>query len=489
MGCDCRPEIITNWEPSINGNLECKKYSCKLKDISYDASGILSCYNSKGHFKDCTLSHSFCARAKRALQKSGYVTQADADYYALKLLENHPVISQSISHRFPVIFVDEAQDTSEIQMKILEELLNGGLERIMLIGDPNQAIYEWRIANPHVFLEKMDQWGSLPLNENWRSSKKLCKFTDRLLDGNCKSIPMNKKVANYNFDPLIWGYDRDKPLNAEASKLINRFLDLCSKHDIERSRDSIAVLVRGKNMINEIINGSSKSKGTPWREEYRANDKIFRDKNRNHYANIALSKYNFDRGEIRDAFRLFERTISAVKLEKEYISANELCTCYKDIGLKEWRKRIFKLLTDLPQTNMPLGKWIELANIALTKHRETLNINDFQIKIKQSKVGNRYDEANFKDIFGYANEEERYTIGTVHSIKGREFEAVLLILKEKSANKNYSNIINSSLADEEEMRIVYVAITRPKKILVLAVPECDRNIWHTKFSQKNLFDF
>jgi superfamily I DNA/RNA helicase len=99
---------------------------------------------------------------------------------------------------------------------------------------------------------------------------------------------------------------------------------------------------------------------------------------------------------------------------------------------------------------------------------------------------------SFRDVFGNANDDEHYTMGTVHSIKGRTFEAVLLILKERSAGKKYTNMLYGTLA-EEEMRIIYVAITRPRRILVIATPEGDRSTWIKRFQKKvttkSLFDF
>jgi len=80
------------------------------------------------------------------------------------------------------------------------------------------------------------------------------------------------------------------------------------------------------------------------------------------------------------------------------------------------------------------------------------------------------------------SETERYTIGTVHSIKGETFMAVLLLAKHKGANGQiYESILNDRISTNEELRTVYVAITRPRKILVIAVPHSDIESWKTKF--------
>ncbi|OPY50890.1 MAG: DNA-dependent helicase II [Methanosaeta sp. PtaU1.Bin060] len=492
MECSSRPEIIMNYEPNAMGNAECFKSQCRLKDISYDVYGNLICHNDRSHFKNCSQDHRYCSKVKENLHKKGYITQTDGNYFALRILEEYPSVSKSIAYRFPMVIVDEAQDTSEIQMRILELLLDNGVERLTLIGDPNQAIFEWRTANPDVFLEKTSKWDTLPLKENWRSSQRICRFTDRLLDGTCKSVAMNEDVRDFGFEPQLWGYDKDQPLNYEIGKLIDRFLSVCLDSEIGLSKDNIAILVRGKNIINEIISGNSQKDYSPWRERYIINKKTFRDKYKIHYANVAKSKYLFDTGEFYDAFKLFERTIAAIILGEEYINLNRIKECYVNIGLSEWRKQIFRVFINLPETNIDLGDWVTLANRVLSEFDKSLNLKGFQMKIKRSSKENDYKKLRFEDIFGSKKGDDRYTLGTVHSVKGRTFEAVLLILKEKSAKGKYSSMIDINLAKEEEMRVVYVAITRPRRILVIATPYTDLKMWENKFQvqkQKSIFDF
>ena len=78
-----------------------------------------------------------------------------------------------------------------------------------------------------------------------------------------------------------------------------------------------------------------------------------------------------------------------------------------------------------------------------------------------------------------------YRFGTVHSVKGETFEAVLLFLNEKAANNSlYKNLVKAksiSYKGKEELWIVYVAITRPSRILVIAVPSSDDKLgWEEK---------
>jgi len=90
---------------------------------------------------------------------------------------------------------------------------------------------------------------------------------------------------------------------------------------------------------------------------------------------------------------------------------------------------------------------------------------------------------NFDELFALNEKkifEKDYLIGNVHSIKGETFDAVLFIVRDSTTyRKLYKNIINDKI---EELRIVYVAITRPRKILVIAVPKKDKPYWENKFN-------
>ena len=111
---------------------------------------------------------------------AGKVNQADAIYFTFRILDKYPSIAQNIVRRFPILIIDEAQDTTELQMAIIDKLSQCGAESIMLIGDPDQAIFEWNTANPHLFMEKYNSpdWHSLDLSENRRSSEKICQLAN-----------------------------------------------------------------------------------------------------------------------------------------------------------------------------------------------------------------------------------------------------------------------------------------------------------------------
>ena len=56
-----------------------------------------------------------------------------------------PIVMQLSIEHFGVLFVDEAQDFNEAQRQLILKACNGG--RMVVVGDPNQAIYGFRGAD------------------------------------------------------------------------------------------------------------------------------------------------------------------------------------------------------------------------------------------------------------------------------------------------------------------------------------------------------
>lgn len=95
-------------------------------------------------------------------REQGALTYTDVTYLVLQHLE-HPDgedFAASLRNRFSHIFVDEFQDTSYAQCRIISHLLpdNSGEEgpNLMIIGDTKQAIYSWRSADPSIFAEILE---------------------------------------------------------------------------------------------------------------------------------------------------------------------------------------------------------------------------------------------------------------------------------------------------------------------------------------------
>lgn len=81
-------------------------------------------------------------RRKRA---AGGVQYADQVSLALRILDASPATAAEVRRRHRVVLLDEYQDTSVVQTRLLARLFAG--EAVMAVGDPHQSIYGWRGAS------------------------------------------------------------------------------------------------------------------------------------------------------------------------------------------------------------------------------------------------------------------------------------------------------------------------------------------------------
>jgi DNA helicase-2/ATP-dependent DNA helicase PcrA len=103
-------------------------------------------YSGKGKGKlsrDTELCRAMEAAA-RAGSEEGYLCFDEMFVWANELLDLHPEVATNLRTRFPLIFVDEAQDNSELQSVMLHRVFLEGEEPCIRqrFGDSNQAIYE-----------------------------------------------------------------------------------------------------------------------------------------------------------------------------------------------------------------------------------------------------------------------------------------------------------------------------------------------------------
>lgn len=91
---------------------------------------------------------------------------------------------QRLREHYRVALVDEFQDTDPVQWQIMQHAFGGGDATLVLIGDPKQAIYGFRGADVHAYLDAKRTAGrhqTLPIN--WRCDQGLIDAYDALLGG------------------------------------------------------------------------------------------------------------------------------------------------------------------------------------------------------------------------------------------------------------------------------------------------------------------
>lgn len=87
--------------------------------------------------------HRFQKRLKALVSRSGIHAYDDMFVYGHRLLDVFPSAKQHITERFPLLYVDEAQDNSELQSNVLHRIFVDEDTGVICqrFGDANQAIY------------------------------------------------------------------------------------------------------------------------------------------------------------------------------------------------------------------------------------------------------------------------------------------------------------------------------------------------------------
>ena len=407
--------------------------------------------------------HENLKKMKYEIFNENFVTQDDINYFSLKLLKNYEFISENIANKFPIFLIDESQDTNDMKMKIMDIILNKDtIKEFIFIEDFNQAIYEWNGAKPELFEELMKKYETIKLTENWRSSQNICNISSKLSKQKYNAV--NEEVKDYTFVPKIKGYNEPKDNKSEFyNNIINEFLKLCEEHNIELTKDNIAVLCKGNTLI-KTINGQNTF-------EY---DEIFKDNTITF--DLINSRFLFDQRNLNESYLKLEYIISCLALNRENLASHQMKNFKSEFGFFNMKKLCLKLINLMPPTNnITIEEWI---------NKFQLNLKNSNIYLKEkliSKIKIKRNNLFVEDLFNFDEYSNNYTLRTIHGVKGETFDATLLILKTKTDKGSYKNMIEffkKTGKMEEDLRNVYVAITRPRKILVIAIPEKNEKIWH-----------
>jgi hypothetical protein len=481
MGCNKRPEVIgTEYNPwfsydsrqtiRVKGGTVVKrdpnyyfdKASFDLRDMPFPIMPPTSYHFS---WKELTKKDgSFKANIQSIIDmkhyqfNNGVANQADANYIAYKILTKYPAIAKNIAQKFLILIIDEAQDTTAIQMAIIDILDRANINSILLVGDPDQAIFEWNTAEPLLFMAKYDSpaWTSLELSENRRSSNNICQVNNRLFNNNMVSI--SEEDANCPVMPSIVGHSSQSD---SINQIKNDFIDECQRLGISEDHYAIVYWGRkfGETHFGLMDESRTDQNEKPWIHGYY------------YVRDLAHGKYLINKGAYKKGFSLIERGYHKMQEGQPYIPVEFIRHKIRTLGFRNYQNIIFQFINQLPDTNCTLAQWTAQArnnglSLSINKNRGSANI------------ANLFHEEDIAttDIPKYFR--------TIHSVKGMTLEGILVFLVKKDAF-NYVTLLPqeyNALTPEgqEQMRIVYVACTRPKKLLWIAVPAEDVGVWTNK---------
>ena len=122
------------------------------------------------------------AADKRTFHRRDYDDLVGAVHAACVDPDVAPALARALRAQYPLVLVDEFQDTDARQWAIFERLFGTGA--LVLVGDPKQAIYRFRGGDVETYLAAGASAGRPPaLRENFRSRPCLLDAVNRIFEG------------------------------------------------------------------------------------------------------------------------------------------------------------------------------------------------------------------------------------------------------------------------------------------------------------------
>ncbi len=420
-----------------------------------------------------------------------------------------------IQNRFKCIFVDEFQDTDNIQWNLIKKFFNTKKHFLLCVGDPKQAIYKFRGGDIETYLDaKSEAIEVFSLENNYRSSKKLLDVINKLYKNGLKESKLEYKqlIAKNNNNinskseinkvfEIIEFSKKEIDIEEIVTQYIVNFLLLNKEIDINKI--SILTLYNSqclelKNKLKEFnIPSQIKNKQNVFDTEASTLLVFFIDSliNPRLYRNITLlatSKFV----EI-DIEELIDQQISK-KLEN---LTNQCITWSLELREKGFLTLVNELIINYksssingdPDLYANLFQLSEIIEIELIKNDFNLNkvFRWYQNQIDNSLRICTGDDYLTKDY----NLQNGINLSTIHNSKGLEYDIVLCPYLSFISNKSnktkgpiwksildryfyinisndYSKVEEFSLKEERDLfkeseRLIYVALTRSKYKLII----------------------
>lgn len=412
----------------------------KAGDFEYDAGGTLVRVRGSQSQPD---ELDLVGRVRSSLARSGIVGFSDAVSISLQVLLRFPDVARALTQRFDEVLVDEAQDTSDLLLQSLHAIKDAGLRSLVLVGDYDQAIYEFNGSLPEG-CEKLARDVGLEtreLRENFRSSQVICNMTAVVRGDSTPDIAAGPDRA-VAIPPTLVTY-----APGAHAELPARFLEILAAHEIPAS--GAAILVRNRDFAASLEGIVRPAVPATFRELMSAASAV---------------------APSMDVFQELEDLV----LRRTFGGGN------RPAGLDRLlvRTAAVQLLRSLPALEGDLHDWGVAAVTELDRAAKGLS------PVTTSKLAPINPPAHWKGTpanYFIARAPNQLEITTIHGAKGRSIDAVMLVAQVPAESFHTPNattwsaaIANPGAPKREELRLGYVALTRAKRLAVLAIPDNTR---------------
>lgn len=122
-------------------------------------------------------------------QKTLALDFQDLIFFTIHILKRFPDACEYWQREMEYIMLDEAQDCNKSDWTIVETL-QGIHHNLFIVGDPDQAIYEWRGAKPKMFIDFAND-RTIVLDQNYRSTSPILRLANSVISRNRNRLPKN----------------------------------------------------------------------------------------------------------------------------------------------------------------------------------------------------------------------------------------------------------------------------------------------------------
>ena len=409
----------------------------------------------------------------------------------LNLIKNNQItdyMKEIIESECSSIFIDEFQDTSIAQWKLLEPFINSA-KNIICVGDEKQSIYGWRDGEKNLFrdLATIIDGEEENLNTSFRSEENIVEFINEIFENILEKTGIewdfiksksNKKgkeglvrIYNFNLTKEEKKKIKEEKREIDETEYIKTIIDVL-KNDFNENYKGIGIIARKNETLSEIAEELLKNK-IPYTLE--AKKSIFDHKGV--IPIIKLLKYfltenifyllEFLRDDlilVEDSF--IEKIVEVWNLKNDNISIFfenilEYGEYPEEKKIIEKISKIYKKYSETEFRNMDIVLDIikEFGIVEIyNKENEIKNIYKFATISKNFENIKEFleeiEENSSKDIYlqPISQEENSVSLLTIHKSKGLEYDTVFYILDEDKNNpdkglnfnikfdKNYLNI-------------------------------------------------
>ncbi|PAL02373.1 hypothetical protein B8W91_12460 [Lactococcus lactis] len=419
-------------------------------------------------------------------QKKGYFTFGETLLFAQEAVSNNPEIVVYVQKRFPILFIDEAQDTNSFQWDLINSTFPDSIRQGF--GDENQAIYNYVGENGTDIFPRANP---LILPESKRFNNNISKLANPLAISNAEMIGMNRTFDCKN-TIFLFTTDKIDTVLEEYSKLIlSTFTDEeLKKYQLDGCHGIGMVHIKKEETKPEQL---PKGIFDYWHDYNHKSISI------NTAPEYLVEYFMLGRNELDltgEAYLQVEWVLKGLrilinKVANTTIIENKTSLINSFLNkLDNEKQNIFreKLLLILNKTSFLETEWVEIKSVIssiLSLFDVDYGNSDFMEWSNNINITTSNDSDGLcpKNVFRYSDESGRsvdITLGSIHSVKGQTHLSTL-VLETFSYNHNITSILpfifgtppkkKPGVRDIARLKCHYVAMTRARGLLCIAIPK------------------